>query len=103
MNFQLNKNIEHTIIQDVKQMRNLESHWQTGKIFFRENDQKISIKFVTKKSNQIFLTRDLFKNNVAYYNKNEFILAAIHPFDKTVRPQVLTKNHNFSYLKLSCL
>lgn len=70
MNFQLNKNIEHTIIQDVKQMRNLESHWQTGKIFFRENDQKISIKFVTKKSNQIFLTRDLFKNNVAYYNKN---------------------------------
>ena len=42
-------------------------------------------------------------SSVAYYNKNEFILAAIHPFDKTVRPQVLTKNHNFSYLKLSCL
>jgi hypothetical protein len=69
MKILLNKTTQDIVIHSLKQMRNLELHWQIGKIFFRENDKKISIKFFNKKSNQIFLIRDLYKNNIGFYNK----------------------------------
>ena len=70
MTIQYNDILHSKINHNIKQMRNLESHWQTGKIFYRENDKKVMVKFLNKKSNQIFLTRDLYKNHLAFYNKN---------------------------------
>ena len=49
-------------------MRSYEQHWQPGTILYKEDDSKILIKFFGKKSNQIFLTKDLYSNKLASYN-----------------------------------
>ena len=51
------------ILNDIKKMRNLESHWQTGQILYKEDNNKVVIKFANKKASQLFLTRDLYNNN----------------------------------------
>ena len=58
------------ILNDIKKMRNLESHWQTGQILYKEDNNKVVIKFANKKASQLFLTRDLYNNNLIYFDKN---------------------------------
>lgn len=57
-------------LNDIKKMRNLESHWQTGQILYKEDNNKVVIKFANKKASQLFLTRDLYNNNLIYFDNN---------------------------------
>jgi len=63
-----NKNL--ILLNDIKQMRNLESHWQNGCFLYKEDTNKVIIKLNTKKASQLFLTRDLYNNNFINYNNN---------------------------------
>jgi len=72
----MSKNLNHTtdktillILNDIQKMRNLESHWQTGQVLYREDSNKVIIKFGNKKASQLFLTRDLYDNNLIYFNR----------------------------------
>lgn len=59
------------ILNDIKKMRNLESHWQTGQVLYKEDNNKVIIRFANKKASQLFLTRDLYNNNLIYFDKNQ--------------------------------
>ena len=61
-------NQQNIFIDNLKEMRNLEAHWQPGKIVYKENESKMLIDFNGKKSSQIFLTKDLYNNNLAFYD-----------------------------------
>ena len=63
----INKN-KNLLLNKLKSMRKFENCWQPGKILYKEGKSKILINFNGKTSNQIFLTKDLFNNNLAFYD-----------------------------------